>query len=117
MGATGSFSCSAEVNSACAKVFAKGENTCTAHKRRGPEGPFWDWFKTAFTQNKRRAGTQHLPGVYLSVTQHDVQNLIVGGFHTYPAHTADVADSLLHVLVDQTLTGLEGAVVQSHLHA
>jgi len=26
--------CSGEVNSPCAKVFAKGENACTAHKRR-----------------------------------------------------------------------------------
>jgi hypothetical protein len=26
---TGSFQCSAEVNSACAKVFATGENACT----------------------------------------------------------------------------------------
>ena len=33
-GAAGSFQCSAEVNSACAKVFAQGENACTAHQRR-----------------------------------------------------------------------------------
>ena len=30
--------CSAEVNSACAKVLAKGQNACTAHLRRRPEG-------------------------------------------------------------------------------
>ena len=30
--------CSAEVNSACAKIFACGENACTAQKRRRPEG-------------------------------------------------------------------------------
>ena len=29
-----SFQCSPEVNSGCAKVFAAGENTCTAHMRR-----------------------------------------------------------------------------------
>ena len=34
LGAAGSFQCSAEVNSACAKVFAQGENACTAHQRR-----------------------------------------------------------------------------------
>ena len=34
LGAAGSFSCSAEVNSACAKVLAAGQNTCTAQKRR-----------------------------------------------------------------------------------
>ena len=28
------FQCSPEVNSGCAKVFASGENTCTAHLRR-----------------------------------------------------------------------------------
>ena len=31
---------SAEVNSACAKVLAFGQNTCTAQKRRRPEGRF-----------------------------------------------------------------------------
>ena len=30
--------CSAEVNSACAKVLDKGQNACTAHLRRRPEG-------------------------------------------------------------------------------
>ena len=30
----------AEVNSACTKVLAFGQNTCTAQKRRGPEGRF-----------------------------------------------------------------------------
>ena len=44
LGATGSFQCSAEINSACAKVFALVENTCTAHKRRptawGPTSPW-----------------------------------------------------------------------------
>ena len=39
LGAAGSFSCSAEVNSACAKVLAAGQNACTAQKCRGPEGP------------------------------------------------------------------------------
>ena len=44
LGATGSFQCSAEVNSACAKVFAHGENTCTAHKRRPTVwGPMSYW--------------------------------------------------------------------------
>ena len=32
------FQCSAKVNSACAKVFAFGENACTAHPHRRPEG-------------------------------------------------------------------------------
>ena len=32
------FKCSAEVNSACAKVLAFGQNACTAQKRRRPEG-------------------------------------------------------------------------------
>ncbi|WP_297233974.1 hypothetical protein [uncultured Flavonifractor sp.] len=43
LGATGSFQCSAEMNSACAKVLASGQNACTAHKRRptvwGPCSP------------------------------------------------------------------------------
>jgi hypothetical protein len=34
------FTYSAEVNSACAKVLAFGQNTCTAQKRRRPEGCF-----------------------------------------------------------------------------
>ena len=34
------FTCPAEVNSACTKVLAFGQNTCTAQKRRGPEGRF-----------------------------------------------------------------------------
>ena len=34
----GNLKCSAEVNSACAKIFACGENACTAQKRRRPEG-------------------------------------------------------------------------------
>ena len=34
------FTCPAEVNSACTKVLALGQNTCTAQKRRGPEGRF-----------------------------------------------------------------------------
>ena len=34
------FASSAEVNSACTKVLAFGQNTCTAQKRRGPEGRF-----------------------------------------------------------------------------
>ena len=33
-----SFNCSGEVNSPCAKVFAFGENACTAQRRRRPEG-------------------------------------------------------------------------------
>ena len=32
--------CSGQMNCPCAKVFAKGENTCTAQKRRRPEGCF-----------------------------------------------------------------------------
>ena len=35
---SGDFKCSGEMNSPCAKVFAKGENACTAQKRRRPEG-------------------------------------------------------------------------------
>ena len=34
LGAIGSFQCLAEINSACAKVFAWGENACTAQRRR-----------------------------------------------------------------------------------
>ena len=34
------FTCPAEVNSACTKGLAFGQNTCTAQKRRGPEGRF-----------------------------------------------------------------------------
>ena len=36
------FKCSAERNSACAKVLAFGQNACTAQTRRGPEGPWGD---------------------------------------------------------------------------
>ena len=36
--------CSGEMNSPCAKVFACGENACTAHPRRRPEGR-WTRFK------------------------------------------------------------------------
>ena len=32
------FTCPAEVNSACTKVLAFGQNVCTAQKRRQPEG-------------------------------------------------------------------------------
>ena len=31
---------SGKVNLPCAKVLAYGQNACTAHSRRGPEGPF-----------------------------------------------------------------------------
>lgn len=38
------FHCSAEVNSACAKVFARGENACTAHQRHPDlRGPILCW--------------------------------------------------------------------------
>ena len=33
--------CSAEVNSASAKIFAHGKNTCTAQERRRPVEPEW----------------------------------------------------------------------------
>ena len=32
------FTCPAEMNSACAKVLATGQNACTTQKRRRPEG-------------------------------------------------------------------------------
>ena len=38
MGTAGDFTCSAEINSACAKVLAIGPNACTAQMRRRPEG-------------------------------------------------------------------------------
>ena len=38
MVAARNFTCSAEMNSACAKVLAGGQNTCTAQKRLRPEG-------------------------------------------------------------------------------
>ena len=34
------FQCSGRQSRPCAKVFTCGENACTAHSRRGPEGPF-----------------------------------------------------------------------------
>lgn len=38
------FHCSVEVNSACAKVFARGENACTAHQRHPDlRGPILCW--------------------------------------------------------------------------
>lgn len=47
--AIGSFQCSAEVYSACVKVFAHGENTCTAQKRRPTVwGPMSYWKVIAF---------------------------------------------------------------------
>ena len=38
MGAAGDLTCSAEINSACAKVLTIGQNACTAQMRRRPEG-------------------------------------------------------------------------------
>lgn len=42
LGAFGTFQCSAEINSACAKVFVPGENACTAQKRRRSKGRLGD---------------------------------------------------------------------------
>ena len=41
------FKCSGEINSPCAKVFAAGENACSAHPRRRPEGR-WRIFPARF---------------------------------------------------------------------
>ena len=41
MDTEGDFICSGQVNCPCAKVLAFGQNACTAHSRRRPEGRSW----------------------------------------------------------------------------
>ena len=53
--------CSAEVNSACAKVFACGENACTAHPRHRPEGRWRVPSSPFFCRSGRLLLRPHLP--------------------------------------------------------